>query len=451
MANEWSNSGVNLHLDLSGDVGRRQALEQALRLAVQEGRLPAGTRLPASRTLADELGVSRGTVTAASGQLVAEGFLVAVTGSGTVVADVARATKPAKETSAQKTWAHDLTPGAPDVSSFPVALWLRANRRALNNAPSSAFDYSHQSGRPELQRALSGYLGRARGVAASPERIVITSGYVQALALLASAVGRGPVAMEDPGLAFHRRVVEAHGRRVVPLPVDEYGARTDLLHTPSYAGVRLVVVTPAHQFPMGVPLAPLRRMALVEWAQRTGGVVVEDDYDGEFRYDRQPIGALQAMAPDHVVYVGTASKTLAPALRIAWMVVPPSVQERVLEQKEYADSHTESLGQLTLAELVASHEYDRHVRSMRARYKARRDQVGLELEGVAAGLQSLVRVPDEAVVIARAAEHDLLVRGLVECYHGDVGDRPQGVVLGFARGAPGAYARALEVFRRVLR
>jgi GntR family transcriptional regulator/MocR family aminotransferase len=450
MTDKWSNSGVDLHLDLVGTLGRRQALEQALRLAVQEGRLGAGARLPASRTLAAEFGLSRGTVTAAYAQLVAEGFLVALTGSGTVVADVARASKPEQQAGAQKLWAHDLTPGVGDVSTFPVALWLRAGRRALNNAPSSAFDYSDPSGRPELQSALAGYLGRARGVAASPDAIVVTSGYVQALALVAKA-GRGPVAMEDPGLAFHRGVVGAQGRRVVPLPVDEYGARTDLLHTPAYDGVRLVVVTPAHQYPMGVPLAPLRRMALVEWAQRTGGIVVEDDYDGEFRYDRQPVGALQAMAPDHVVYVGTASKTLAPALRIAWMVVPPGLRRRVLEQKEYADSHTESLGQLTLADLVESHDYDRHVRSMRARYKARRDQVGQPLAGVAAGLQALVQVPDEAAVIARAADRELFVRGLAECYHGEPGDRPQGILLGFARGAPGAYARALEVFRRVLR
>jgi len=455
MADDWSNSGVDLHLELNPGVGRRQALEHALRLAVQQGRLAAGERLPASRTLADELGLSRGTVTAAYGQLVAEGFLVAVTGSGTVVADVARATRTTAEPSTGRSWAHDLTPGVPDVSRFPVALWLRASRRALNNAPSSAFDYSHQSGRPELQQALAAYLGRARGVAAAPDTITVTSGYVQALALAASAVGRGAVAMEDPGLAFHRRVVEAHGRKVVPLPVDAYGARTDLLLTdPAYAGVRLVVVTPAHQFPLGVPLAPLRRMALVEWAQQRGGIVVEDDYDGEFRYDRQPVGALQAMSPDHVIYVGTASKTLAPAVRLAWMVVPPSVRQPLLAQKEYADSHTESLGQLTLAELVDSHDYDRHVRSMRARYKRRRDDLaarGLEVEGVAAGLQALVPVPDELAVMARAAERDLLVRGLRECYHGDVGDRPQGIVLGFARGAQGAYARAMEVFMRVLR
>ncbi len=453
MADEWSTSGVDLHLDLGGSTGRRQALEQALRQAVQEGRLKAGERLPSTRVLAAELGLSRGTVTAAYAELVAEGFLVAVTGSGTAVADTVRASRPEQDPGEQRSWAHDLTPGVPDVSAFPVSLWLRASRKALTRAPSSAFDYAHQAGRPELQQALTGYLGRARGVAAAPDRIVVTSGFVQALALLAQTVGRGPVAMEDPGLAFHRRVVEAHGRKVVPLPVDEHGARTDLLHTPAYDGVRLVVLTPAHQYPLGVPLAPLRRMALVEWAQARRGIVVEDDYDGEFRYDRQPVGALQAMAPDQVVYVGTASKTLAPALRLAWMVVPSRIRDRVVQQKEYADSHTESLGQLTLAELVDSHDYDRHVRLMRARYKKRRDQLaatGLELNGVAAGLQALVRVTDEDAVIARAAENDLLIRGMRECYQGDLDGRTQGIVVGFTRGGLGASARAMEVFLRSL-
>jgi len=462
MASDWSNSGVDLHLELDPSLGRRAAVEQAIRHAVQDGRLAAGARLPASRTLAAELGLSRGTATAAYGQLVAEGFLVSVTGSGTVVADVARpSTRPA-EPEGEPSWVHDLSAGAGDVSSFPVALWLRAGRRALTRAPASSFDYGDPAGRPELRRALAGYLGRARGVTATPGDLVVTSGYVQALALLAAVV-RGPVAMEDPGLGFHRRVVEAQGRRVLPLPVDEYGARTDLLVTPVYAGVRLVVVTPAHQFPMGVPLAAARRQALVGWARATGGLVVEDDYDGEFRYDRQPVGALQAMAPDHVVYVGTASKTLAPALRISWMVAPPSVHDRLVRRKELTDAHTESLGQLTLAELVASHEYDRHVRAMRSRYRQRRDQLltvlerrtgrharGLVPGGIAAGLQVVVRLPDEAAALERAAARGLRLTGLTECYHGDRGDRPQGVVLGFTRGAPGSYARALEVFMDVL-
>ena len=191
--------------------------------------------------------------------------------------------------------------------------------------------------------------------------------------------------------------------------------------------------------------------------------MVEDDYDGEFRYDRQPVGALQAMAPDHVAYVGTASKTLAPALRIAWMVVPGRVRDEVLERKELTDGHTESLGQLTLAELVESHGYDRHVRVMRSRYRQRRDQLLMVLErrtgrharglvpgGIAAGLQVAVRLPDEAAVLARAAAQDLRLTGLTECYHDERGDRPQGVVLGFARGASGSYARALEVFMSVL-
>jgi GntR family transcriptional regulator/MocR family aminotransferase len=462
MRSDWSNSGVDLHLELDRSLGRRDAVEQALRRAVQDGRLPAGARIPASRALAVELGLSRGTVTAAYEQLVAEGFLVSVVGSGTVVADAVRPSSPPAEAAGERSWTHDLSAGAGDVSSFPVGSWLRAGRRALTRAPAASFDYGSPAGQPELRRALAGYLGRARGVTASPEAVVVTNGFVQALSLLAAA-GRGPVAMEDPCLAFHRRVVEAQGRRVVPLPVDEHGARTDLLAAPAYEGVRMVVVTPAHQFPMGVALDATRRRALVEWARATGRLVVEDDYDGEFRYDRQPVGALQAMAPDHVAYVGTASKTLAPAVRIAWMVPPPGIRDKVLRQKEHTGGHTEALGQLTLADLVDSHEYDRHVRLMRTRYRHRRDQFltvlerrtgrharGLVPGGIAAGLQAVVRISDEAAVLERAAARDLRLTGLTECYHRDRGERPPGVVLGFARGTPGSYARALEVFMSVL-
>ncbi|MDV9179073.1 PLP-dependent aminotransferase family protein, partial [Streptomyces sp. W16] len=242
--------------------------------------------------------------------------------------------------------------------------------RAIATAPSLAYDYGDPRGRVELRTALSCYLGRARGVIAPPERIVITSGYVQGLALLTRVLDGSRVAMEDPGLPFHREVVRHNGGNVVPVQVDERGARAEEL-----GDAAAVVLTPAHQYPTGVTLHPERRRALTDWARARGGLIVEDDYDGEFRYDRQPVGALQGMAPGQVAYLGTASKTLGPALRLGWMVLPPHLVDAVADAKLHSDHHTETIGQLALAEMIDSHAYDRHVRACRLRYRRRRDQL----------------------------------------------------------------------------
>jgi GntR family transcriptional regulator/MocR family aminotransferase len=281
----WSGVGVDLHLEPDAADGRRAGLERALRDAVRDGRLAPGTRLPATRRLAAELGVSRGTTKAAYDQLVAEGYLTAQQGSGTRVAPLPAQAPPRTGGAPHaRTPRFDLRPGSPDVGAFPAAAWLRALRRAIAKAPSLAYDYGDPRGRIELRTALSGYLGRARGVIAPPERIVITSGYVQGLALLTCVLDGTAVAMEDPGLPFHRDVVRHNGGSVVPLRVDERGACAEDL-----ADEAAVVVTPAHQYPTGVTLHPERRRALTDWARARGGLVVEDDYDGEFRYDRQPV------------------------------------------------------------------------------------------------------------------------------------------------------------------
>jgi GntR family transcriptional regulator/MocR family aminotransferase len=198
----------------------------------------------------------------------------------------------------------------------------------LREAPDEALRLGDPRGRIELRAELAAYLGRARGVVATPGRIVICSGYVQALGLLSAVLGR-TVAMEDPCLPLHREVVAAAGHRVVPVAVDDGGARVETLRADA------VVVTPAHQIGLGATVAPERRAALAEWARE--GLVVEDDYDGEFRYDGRPVGALQALAPDHIVYAGTASKALSPALRIAWLVLPEPLIEPVVEAKRLAD------------------------------------------------------------------------------------------------------------------
>ncbi|WP_329337214.1 PLP-dependent aminotransferase family protein [Streptomyces sp. NBC_00663] len=445
---------MDLHVELIAAEGRRSGLERALRDAVRVGRLAPGARLPATRRLAEELGVSRGTVKAAYDQLVAEGYLTARQGAGTQVASLpAVPAEVPSVASRARAPRFDLRPGSPDVGAFPAAAWLRALRRAIATAPSLAYDYGDPRGRIELRTALSGYLGRARGVVAPPERIVITSGYVQGLALLTRVLDGGEIAMEDPGLAFHREVVRRGGGRVVPVRVDEKGACAGEL-----GDARAVVLTPAHQYPTGVTLDPSRRRAVTDWARARGGLIVEDDYDGEFRYDRQPVGALQGMAPGHVVYLGTASKTLGPALRLGWMVLPPHLVDAVADAKLHSDHHTETIGQLALAELIDSHAYDRHVRACRLRYRRRRDQLvhrlgrGRAVRGIAAGLHALVEVADEKETLARAEAAGLAVGRLGDHWHtpDDADGRAQGLVVGYGTPRERAYPEALEVLGRVL-
>jgi GntR family transcriptional regulator/MocR family aminotransferase len=327
---------------------------------------------------------------------------------------------------------------------------------------------------------LAEYLGRARGVRADPDRIVVVSGYVQAWALLTTVFAdagshRGTrtdhaIAMEDPGLAFHWDVVRHHGARVLALPVDDRGARTDLLSGKAFRNVRAVVVTPAHQYPMGITMHPDRRHHLTTWAVEHDGFVIEDDYDGEFRYDRQPVGALQGTAPDRIIYIGTASKTLAPAVRLAWMVLPDSLVDAVVDVKRYADMFTESIGQLTLADLIANHGYDRHIRSGRLRYRQRRDLLvarlrSHSLHGIAAGLHALVSLPangpSEQDVLRHGSSYGLAV--------GDLGShwlttpaatspnrsapphRPQGLIVGYGTPSESGFTAALDTLARVLR
>ncbi|UNZ17685.1 PLP-dependent aminotransferase family protein [Streptomyces sp. 891-h] len=421
-------SGSDLHLDLPPSAGPRPraALLAALREAVRTGRLAPGTRLPSSRTLAADLGLARNTVAGAYAELVAEGWLTARQGSGTRVADRAEPAPPrrprpragaeqpsplslSRHLRQQHRPAHDLRTGAPDVSAFPRSAWLTSARRALTAAPAHAFSHGDLRGAAELRRALAAYLARARGVRADPERIVVCAGFAQGVALLARVVA-GDVAVEEYGLPFHRELLETTPDRTRPLPVDAHGTRTHLLDTdPHFGDVRAVLLTPAHQYPLGVPLHPDRRAAVVDWAGRTGGLVVEDDYDGEFRYDRQPVGALQGLDPERVVYLGTASKALAPALRLAWMVLPEHLVEPVLAAKTPAEWTTGALDQLTLADFLECGAYDRHVRTMRQRYRRRRDRLVEHLAahvpearatGIAAGLHAVLRLPPGVTEVA---------------------------------------------------
>ncbi|QKG19575.1 PLP-dependent aminotransferase family protein [Actinomadura verrucosospora] len=474
MAKDWTSSGVDLHLEPDPSGGRRDALERALRDAIRTGRLAPGAAVPSTRALAAQLGVSRGTVTAAYDQLIAEGYLTARQGAATRVAEIrpAEPEPPAPAPSGGPAWAgswapagtrfaHDLRPGRPDLGTFPASAWLRSTRRVLASAGPEAHALSDPRGRPELRAALAGYLRRVRGVDADPERIVITSGYAQGLGLLARILadaGTSAIAMEEPGHPYHRMIVARAGLEVVPLPVDDLGARTDLRPE---AGA--MVLTPAHQYPAGATLAPGRRRAAAAWARDTGGILVEDDYDGEFRYDRQPVGSLQGTAPGHVVYAGTASKTLAPALRLAWLVLPAALVEPVAEAKRLADAHTPSLGQLVLADLIDGHAYDRHVRAARLRYRRRRDALvealrrrapHVRVQGVAAGLHALVVLPDdgpgEAEIMTRAAARGLALQPLGEFWQRPEG-RPRGLVAGYSTPLQSGYPAALDALCSVLR
>ncbi|MFI9589734.1 PLP-dependent aminotransferase family protein [Nonomuraea sp. NPDC052265] len=477
MPKHWASGGVDLHLELDPALGRRRAVEDALRAAVRDGRLPPGTRLPSTRALAAGLGLARGTVSAAYDQLAEEGYLTTRPGSGTEVADtfppapapirtpaapaLIRSPTPAAPAPVHSPIAvarpvHDLRPGQPDVSAFPARAWLRATRHVLATAPAEVFGPCDPRGRIELRTALAGYLGRTRGVRTTPDRIVVTTGLVQSLNLLADVLGAGPIAMEDPGHDFYREVLRRAGRTIVPLPVDEQGARTGDLTS----GVAAAVLTPAHQYPTGVPLTSARRRLLREW----GGPVIEDDYDGEFRYDRRPVGALQGTAPDQVVYCGTTSESLSPALRLGWMALPPALVGPVAEAKLHADAHTEVPGQLVLARLIDEHAYDRHVRAARLRYRRRRDLLlsrlgpgpaaplpGARLPGVAAGLRALLLLPPdgppESTLLAACEQRGIALRGLTPLRQTP---GPGGLLIGYAAPSEGAYPAALEALVEAL-
>jgi GntR family transcriptional regulator/MocR family aminotransferase len=449
--------------------GVRAALIRALRDAVRGGRLAPGTRLPPSRTLAADLGLARNTVAAAYAELVAEGWLTARQGSGTRVAErVAPPSAGPPASAAARPVPYNEVVGSPDLSGFPRGPWLAAARRALSAAPNDALGYGDPRGDPRLRAALAGYLGRARGVRTAPERIVICAGFAQGLRLLARvladrAPGAGTVAVEEYGLSVHRDMFTGVGLGTVPLPVDGRGARTDAL-AGLPGGARAVLLTPAHQFPVGVPLHPDRRAAAVDWARRSGAVVLEDDYDGEFRFDRRPVGAVQGLDPEHVGYLGTASKSLAPALRLAWMALPAELCDAVAAARTSADRPPGALDQLTLAEFITSGGYDRHVRGMRQRYRRRRDRLVAALAaraprvratGIAAGLHAVLRLPPggaETLLAHRPRGIPLDPLGAFRHPAAPLpaGDRADAVVVGYGAPAEHAFGGALDALCGVL-
>jgi GntR family transcriptional regulator/MocR family aminotransferase len=432
---------VFLDLDLRRGQLRRN-LRGAIREAIQDGRLATGTRLPSSRRLATDLRVSRGVVADTYDQLTAEGYLETQPRQAPLVAGVGAA-PPLPDEPTRPTWAIDFIATTPDVELFPRRAWIRATERALRQAPNDALDYGDHRGRIELRRALSGYLGRVRGVRIEPERMVITQGFTQGLDLVSRVLrdrGATTIAFESPSQASGWGTPEAVGLRVEGVPVDADGVRTDLL-----GGVTspAIVLTPAHQFPTGAVLAPERRAELVAWANRADRLIVEDDYDAEYRYDRNGIGAIQGLDPCRVIHIGTASKTLAPGIRLGWMSLPDEIVEEIRLAKGAQDSGSPAIEQLALAELISSGDYDRHVARARHVYRQRRDAVmtalaqhlpGLAPQGAAAGLHVLLRLPDDVddvAIQAAAAERGIGVNPLSPMSR--CGPPERGLVVGYSR------------------
>jgi GntR family transcriptional regulator/MocR family aminotransferase len=423
-------------------------VSSAIREAVASGRISPGSRLPSSRALAADLRVSRGVVVAAYARLADEGVLVSRPGSVTRVSETFR-TSPVPKTAtsganAPGVVAIDLRPGPPDLSAFPRATWLSALRHTLNDITHYELGYVSPWGTDVLRAALAVYLARVRGAEVTPESVVIVNGVTQGLTLLVRVLhtaGHRYLAVESPSNGVQRDVLSSHGLSTVDVPVDEEGLDVGALaRTPC----RAVLVTPAHQFPLGTQLSPERRAALVRWAEDVNGIILEDDYDAEFQYDRLPVSCLQGLAPTRVALIGSVSKTLAPGLRLGWVVAPPALLDALRTTKRNDDFGGSVLEQHALAQLLTSGAYDGHLRKLRRRYRERRDAlltaVGRELPdwpvmGVAAGLHLLLEPPaavDEAMLVRQAAARGLLIQGTRHMY-GTLPPQP-GLVLSFARG-----------------
>jgi GntR family transcriptional regulator / MocR family aminotransferase len=461
---EWAGLGPELLLVLDRELTEplRSQLERALRDAIRSGRLAAGERLPSSRAMAAELRISRGLVLECYSQLQAEGFLTSRSGSATRVAAgaLAPSSLPARPAASPRL-AVDFRPGIPDLTSFPRRDWSSALRESCRNATAAELGYGDPRGTERLRQVLAGYLRRVRGTVADAEQIVICVGFGQGINLVLRSLaddGIRRVGIEDPGDDDYPVISARLGIQAVPVPIDERGIDVDAL---AATGVRAVILTPTHQFPTGTALAPERRQALVRWANEHSATIIEDDYDAEFRYDRDPVGALQGLAPDRVALIGTVSKSLAPALRLGWIVCPGPLLESLAEDKRLSDRGSPTLDQLALATMIESGRYDRHLRRMRGVYAARRDTLlealaehaaHVVVSGIAAGFHAVAHLPaeaDEHAIVAQAASRSIGLYGM-SSYRpsGRVG--PPQLVLGFGDLSEAAIRRGITAIGDLL-
>jgi len=450
-----------VQLDRELDLSLHEQLERSLREQIRSGRLPADARVPSTRALARTLGVSRGVVTEAYEQLAAEGYLATRQGAPVRVAGVVHGVERPPAASLLQHFAYNFHPGLPDLAGFPREAWMRSLRTALRDSPIDALGYGDPRGVPTLRETLAEYLGRVRGCDADPEHIVVCTGFMQGFSMLCRALrsrGVERIALEDPGWHIHRLIIEQAGLEVVPIAVDDCGICVEAL---GRTDVAAVLVTPANQFPTGCVLTPQRRAALVEWAGDER-LIVEDDYDSEFRYDRVAVGALQGLAPERIVHIGSASKRLAPGMRLGWMLLPSWLTWEMTASKTIEDGGSEVVGQLALRDFIAQGELDRHVRRMRLRYRSRREAL---LEALtrwlpqasvdsprAAGLFLLARLPpgtDEAALLRAAAKRGVGADGL-SLHRYAAGGGP-GVVLGYGGLAEPAIEQGVRLLAEAFR
>ncbi|MGX9790077.1 MocR-like pyridoxine biosynthesis transcription factor PdxR [Mycobacterium sp. MMS18-G62] len=449
-------------LDRSDRRALTAQLQQQLRSAIQHGRLASGTLLPPSRTLARDLGVARSVVVAAYENLAADGYLSGRQGSGTRVMPIARPTSAPQSQRRDPGVDIRLVGGLPDPALFPRAEWLRHYRFALNHVPNQSLGYPGPLGAQQLRDALANYVARVRGVSTTPDELLITSGLTQAVVMVARALrsrGVDAIAVEDPCWGFHREAITNAGLRVVPIPVDQDGLDVSKLLAHN---VGAVLVAPAHSYPTGTVLSSSRRAALVQWAHENDALIIEDDYDAEFRYDRAPIGALQGRAPERVAYAGCASKTLTPALRLGWVAVPSWLVGDAVRQKLLDDMGNTVLEQLALARFIETGGLARHLRRVRPVYRRRRDAALASIAaslpdavptGVAAGLHVYLQLPsgcDESGLIGAAHDRGLLVEG--GRWHWSVPSAaPPALVIGYGAIAESAVRKGLAILGSIYR
>ncbi|WP_410644739.1 PLP-dependent aminotransferase family protein [Amycolatopsis sp. lyj-346] len=474
-ASEWSIGSDFLQLDVreAPPGGLADWLAGQLRTAIADGRLPVGGRLPASRVLAAELRVSRGVVTEAYQRLIDDGHAAGRGRAGTVIVaapvlppDPSPSRPPSKVITAlpgaevfdavrAASARIDLTPGVPDLTAFPRAAWLRAERAVLDELEPSHFGYGDPRGAPSMRLAVSRWLARNRGIRADPGEIIVVAGVAQALTLLGEVLrqhGVLSVAVEDPGSLGARQHLQHCGLATPPVPVDDDGVRVASLDAPA------VLLTPAHQFPTGVVLGGERRRELMRWAA-DGGIVIEDDYDAEHRYDRAPVPAVRSMLPE-VCYTGSVSKLLAPALRVGWLLAPPRFFADLVAAKRFADLGNAVLAQLVLARLMETGELERQLRVVRGRHRRRRDAMiravsaalpSAVVHGAAAGLHLTITFDaevDDVELAAAALAEGVKVQPL--SWHRQRPGRP-GLVLGYAARTATEIAEGVAVLGRLVR
>jgi GntR family transcriptional regulator/MocR family aminotransferase len=446
---------VLVELDRAGELPLHAQIERSLRERIRTGVLAADATLPSTRALAGTLGVSRGVVSEAYGQLAAEGYLTTRQGAPVRVARVVHAVERPPAGSLLHQYAYNFHPGLPDLAGFPREAWMRSVRAALRDSPLDTLGYGDPPGAPALRETLAEHLGRVRGCDADPEHLVLCAGFMQGFSLLCRALrGRGVerIALEEPGWHVHRLIVEQAGLEIVPIPVDEGGIVVEAL---ARAEVSTVLVTPANQFPTGAVMTPERRAALIEWAGEEN-LIVEDDYDSEYRYDRVAVGALQGLAPERIAHIGSASKRLAPGLRLGWMLLPSWLTWELTAGKTIEDGGSEIVGQLALRDFIVGGELDRHIRRMRLSYRSRREALltalahrlpqASVLSRGAAGLFVLVSLPagaDEAAVVRAAAARGVGVEGL--SLHRYAASGEPALLLGYGNLAEPAIERGVRL------